>query len=735
MSANKLQKQFLKFNFGAHLIFIYKEKENYLKVVSDFILSSIENDEKCIYVSDDYLDKEVKEKLQESTNYLEELIDKNQLLFLTKDQLYENEFNEKKIIDNFIKEAKKSLKEGYKGLSVTGDISWILKQKNNKKKIINYEKNIDKELFNKYPVKTLCRYNIENYDANLLRTVLEFHPYIVWGSNIYENPYYISPGSFSTINLNKNEIEEWLNNIKNYKKEKEQFRTEIEEEKDKFKFLFNQIDDALFVHGVNKNGFTNFEMINEQACDILGYSKEELLSMSPEQIDSQRFEKEFYEDIYKKLMQNKHVKFETEHVKNSGEVFPVENKSNLFEYNGRKLVLTIARDISRRVKKEKELENKYNEIKEKNKKLDNANIKLKNLIETITELSEYSLKDEKVFLKKLFENVFDIIPEAELGSLYKYCDKTVNFIETRGHDLKTLNNLTIKLGDFKKVEGCQIFKNINHDLFEKYRMEGNQRIEQNIVPAKETMKFNITSEDEIIGGISLDISSDSNKTFSQSSFEIFNAFYNIAQSFYKIQDYNKLRGEFTKELALSMIHMLEFHDKYTIGHSENVAIIASDFAEYLNIDDEVISRIYWAGLVHDIGKILIPTSILNKNGKLTEKEYNIIKEHPKWAYETLKKSSQLSDIAEFVLYHHENWDGSGYPNGLSGSEIPLFSQIISIADCWDAMRSNRSYRDALSYNEAVSELQRGKDTQHKEEIVNKFIKMLNSKTDTIFSHK
>ncbi|MFO7814799.1 MAG: MEDS domain-containing protein [Halanaerobiales bacterium] len=735
MSTKQLKNQFLKLNSGAHIIYIYREKEEWLKVVSDFILSSIENDEKCIYVSGQYSDLEIKEKLQKNTDRLDELIEKEQLLFLEKEQLYENEFNGEQIINNFIKEAKKAVKNGYKGLSVTGEISWVLEQKNSKQKITNYGKNINKELFDNYPVKTLCRYKLGNFDVKLITTVIELHPYIVWDAKLYENPYYISPNSFTNINLYKTEVEEWLNNIKTYKREKVHFRTEIAEEKDKFKFLFNQIDDALFVHGVTQNGFTNFEMVNEKACNILGYSKEELLSMGPTQVVSQKYEEEFYKKMSKKLMKNKHVKFETEHVTKSGEVFPVENKSTLFEYNKRKLILTISRDVSEKAKKEKELKNKYKEITEKNKRLDTANKRLKNLIEVISVLSEYSLKDEKIFLKKLFQKVFEIIPEAELGSAYKFVDKRIDFIEAKGHDLKVLNNLGISINDFKKVNGCQIYKDINQDILEKYEVEGQKNIEQSVIPVKETMKFNITSEDKIIGGVSLDISYNSDKTFSQGSIEIFNAFYNIAQSFYKIQDYNILKGKFTKELALSMIHILEVHDEYTIGHSENVAILSSDFAEYLNLEKEKITRIYWAGLVHDIGKILIPSKILNKKGKLSKKEYEIVKKHPRLAFETLKRSIQLSDIAEFILYHHENWDGSGYPTGLSGEDIPLPSQIISIADSWDAMRSNRSYRDALSYDEAVAELRRGENTQHKKDIVNKFIAMLNSKTDTLFSHE
>ena len=101
----------------------------------------------------------------------------------------------------------------------------------------------------------------------------------------------------------------------------------------------------------------------------------------------------------------------------------------------------------------------------------------------------------------------------------------------------------------------------------------------------------------------------------------------------------------------------------------------------------------------------------------------------------MKRSNQLSDIAKYVLYHHERWDGKGYPTGLKENSIPYISQILSITDCWDAMRSNRAYRDALSYNEALKELQESKGNQHSNKLVDQFIKMINSEQDKLFSHK
>ena len=125
--------------------------------------------------------------------------------------------------------------------------------------------------------------------------------------------------------------------------------------------------------------------------------------------------------------------------------------------------------------------------------------------------------------------------------------------------------------------------------------------------------------------------------------------------------------------------------------------------------------------MHDIGKIAIEEGILNKPGKLDEDEWEEIKKHPEIGYRILSTVSELSEMSEYVLAHHERWDGSGYPRGLTGEDIPLQSRIIAIADAYDAMRSERSYRKALSKEYAISELEKGAGTQFNEACVRIFI--------------
>lgn len=733
MQVNKLKNQFKKLKNGSHLILVYQEKLEWLTAVANFILAGLENNEKCIYVGGEYSEQLIKEVLREEKLEPEELINKGQLLFLDRDNLYDRELASEKMIEVFQKEAEQALKAGYGTLNVTGEIDWILESKNSFEKIIDYEKKVDENLFEKYPIKALCRYNLETFNDKLIKNLIELHPFLVWKSKLYQNPYYINLDSFNSDNLFKKELEEWLNNISYYQKEKEEYEKEIRDEKNMFKFFFNQVDDSLFVHGLSEAGFNNFIMVNDEACRSLGYSREELLTMRPEDIDSNNFDQDFYQDKYNKLLKNKHIKFESEHLTKKGKTIAVENKSHFFEYKGEKLVLTVARDISERLKNEEKLKKQYRVIKEKNNNLKKLNKSFNNLIELIKELSNYNLKSEDRFLEKLFIKAFEIIPEAEHGSVYKYEDGKIRYLKTEGHKKEFLNSLEIAESNFNKITDVKIVKRINQSLIN--RSKENSEIElENFIALKESMIFNISSNQQLIGGIGLDIGSGSESSFSKNSLNIFKALNTIAQSFYKIQNYEQLQGEFTKELALSLINMLEYHDQYTIGHSENVAILASDFAEYLKLDQKTISRVYWAGLVHDIGKIVIPSYILNKKGSLTSQEYEIIKNHPSWAYETLKNSKLLADIAEYVLYHHERWDGNGYPKAKKGDSVPLISRILSIADCWDAMRSNRSYRDALSYEQAVEELQKNKDKQHSAKLVNSFIEMLESENDALFSH-
>ena len=186
----------------------------------------------------------------------------------------------------------------------------------------------------------------------------------------------------------------------------------------------------------------------------------------------------------------------------------------------------------------------------------------------------------------------------------------------------------------------------------------------------------------------------------------------------------------TQRIAISMIFALaatvDAKDHYTYGHSRKVSQYAVAIAQSINLAPEKIAVIRTAGLLHDIGKIGIPDSILNKDGTLDEQEWRQIKAHPEMGVEILRYVAELSESLPIILNHHEHFDGSGYPAGLKGNDIPLEARLLSVADAYDAMTSLRPYHNQRSSQEAIDELRRCAGTTFDPELVEIFCKILQS---------
>ena len=169
-------------------------------------------------------------------------------------------------------------------------------------------------------------------------------------------------------------------------------------------------------------------------------------------------------------------------------------------------------------------------------------------------------------------------------------------------------------------------------------------------------------------------------------------------------------------LMMGLLHSLtsavDAKDAYTCGHSERVAAAQpAPGAARSACRDAQVEQIYMAGLLHDVGKIGVPESVLQKTGRLTPEEFEQMKKHPQIGARILADIKQVKDLIPGVLHHHERYDGKGYPAGLAGENIPLMGRIICLADCFDAMTSNRTYRKALPLEVALTEIRRCAGTQ------------------------
>lgn len=185
--------------------------------------------------------------------------------------------------------------------------------------------------------------------------------------------------------------------------------------------------------------------------------------------------------------------------------------------------------------------------------------------------------------------------------------------------------------------------------------------------------------------------------------------------------------ESNKVIVEALSNAIEANDPYTKGHCERVKNYSVEIAKILGYSESSIQRLEFAAMLHDIGKVGVPSEILRKESKLTDKEYSIIKMHPEIGYEILKGVPYLKDIAKIVLEHHERVDGKGYPNGLKMEQIHGMAKILCVADAYDAMTTERPYRkNPLSTEEAMEELKRNTSIQFDSDVVDAFLKILNN---------
>jgi putative nucleotidyltransferase with HDIG domain len=174
----------------------------------------------------------------------------------------------------------------------------------------------------------------------------------------------------------------------------------------------------------------------------------------------------------------------------------------------------------------------------------------------------------------------------------------------------------------------------------------------------------------------------------------------------------------------SLVHSIHVRDHYTERHSRSVTKLALDTARVMNCSACEIESLKISSLLHDIGKIAIPDYILLKPGHLTNEEYEIIKNHPAIGENILRSIALFKDARKIIRHHHERWDGKGYPDGLSGENIPFHSRMLGVADSFDAMVTDRPYRKALKTDEAIAELQRNRNIQFDKNVVDAFMSII-----------
>ena len=195
----------------------------------------------------------------------------------------------------------------------------------------------------------------------------------------------------------------------------------------------------------------------------------------------------------------------------------------------------------------------------------------------------------------------------------------------------------------------------------------------------------------------------------------------------EIPDYRKLKTSL--DVVQTLAEAIDAKDKYTNGHSGRVAAYAREIAKRAGYSEKEQRDIYMMGLLHDVGKIGVPDAVINKPEKLTDEEFEKIKQHPIIGAKILGNIRDMPSLAEGARWHHERYDGSGYPDGLAGESIPEKARIIAVADAYDAMTSNRSYRERMEQDTVREQLEHGKGTQFDPGFAEIMLRMMDGDTD------
>ncbi|WP_248926432.1 HD-GYP domain-containing protein [Paenibacillus hamazuiensis] len=199
----------------------------------------------------------------------------------------------------------------------------------------------------------------------------------------------------------------------------------------------------------------------------------------------------------------------------------------------------------------------------------------------------------------------------------------------------------------------------------------------------------------------------------------------IRQQMEQLMEKIRFRKQFVKQKVYeNVFNALRVKDPFTVNHCYNVSFYSALLGKKAGLSESELETLRLGSLLHDIGKLAVPDPVLLKPGRLTEEEFQIIRQHPVWGYELLKDFQQVEPLLPIVRWHHERFDGRGYPDGLQGDEIPLLARIVSLADAFDAMTSNRVYRNSLSVDEVKNQLILNTGKQFDRELTALFLEII-----------
>ncbi|MGM0410164.1 MAG: HD domain-containing phosphohydrolase [Bacillota bacterium] len=368
-----------------------------------------------------------------------------------------------------------------------------------------------------------------------------------------------------------------------------------------------------------------------------------------------------------------------------------------------------------------EMEKMNEDLSESYKNLKNYENKLDSFLGQLSVMD--AEKNLEEFSEEVLKLLIKLIPKADAGSIGMIEDDKYIYVAQVNYD-DLLKEYEFPKSLIFTTDEVKIHKN----LHEKYHLDMPQKyIDIFKKIGSDKIKASLTvgiKTDEVIGNIFIDSFEDAD-AFDAEDKKIVKGISKVLSIYYYLKISMEKIDESYFEMIKSLVNAVEIKDKYTRGHSERVADYSVKLAKHLSFSSSKIKRLREAALLHDIGKIGIDESILNKEGKLDDIEYEAIKMHSVFGWTILDDVEGLHDLANIVRYHHERWDGKGYPEALKGEKIPLESRIIAIFDAFDTILTARSYKKARDYEYALKEIKENAGSQFDPHLVEVFLNNVN----------
>jgi PAS domain S-box-containing protein/putative nucleotidyltransferase with HDIG domain len=463
-------------------------------------------------------------------------------------------------------------------------------------------------------------------------------------------------------------LEKKMTNLQTEIAERKQAEEAVRESETRFRTIFESIPDCIIVHD-DKGTILH---INEIGARQLEWSVKDLLGRNLREIVTPE-QRALVDDHIRETHKAGSCWFETTYVSRSGWQIIAEIHDHLIRFDEVKAILRVSRDITERKQ------------------------------------TERTLRESEQRYRGLFEGAAEGILIADL--------KTKRFLYANP---SVCNMLGYSEEEFRKLSVSDIHPSESlEQVISEFEAQG--RGEKSLAPdipcvrKDGTMLYaDIVTSKIIIDGKECNVGFFTDITERKQAEETLQ------------RSYDQLRETFTSAIN-ALASTVEIKDQYTSGHQQRATGLACAIADEIGLSEDQMEGIRMAGLIHDIGKIMVPTEILNKPGPITELQFDIIKTHPQSGYDILRGIKFPWPVAEIVLQHHERMDGSGYPHGITGEEIMLEARILAVADVVEAMSSHRPYRPSLGIDKALDEISQNRGVLYDPDVVDACFRLFTEK--------